>query len=581
MDNSYSSDKFESQWKKIQEEEDKGLPKSVLKLLENLYSKAKEENNPSQIIKTLIHIVKNRSFIEEEGIVKAIAELEKEVKSSKFPTKPILHSVLAEIYWQYYQNNRYKFYNRTATEDFKQDDIRTWDLKKIVENCSMNYQKSLEDSEKSKNLSINIFDDILYQGHRSREFRPTLYDFLSHRAIDFYLNTQSGLPQPKDSFSLEYSDTGKKGPAAKEFVYLLEVDEFVKRKIETKDKESFLFQGIKIFQDLLNFRIQQANSKKTNSVAALIDADLKRLNYIHNNTNITDKNELYLRALELLEEKYKSNEASSRVNYYIAEFFSIRAMKYSPNISDDHKWDYRSAFEICSNVIKKFPKSDGAQDCRSLQQSIKSKYFSFEIEGFNVPGKPFYGLLNYRNFNDIYGKIFTYTEEDLNNVRNLYEESRKKKEYKDYIELLITYFNKKEALKSFQYSLPDDKDFHSHSTDIKFPTLPEGKYIYLLSPSKEFTFEKNAIKVNFFQNTNISFVQRELNKFSQFILMNRESGIPIEGADVDVIAQIYHSKSGKYKNENLGKLKTDAEGRFEIPRFSDEGRNYFINIKTE
>ena len=54
--------------------------------------------------------------------------------------KPILHSMIAEQYWNYYQNNRYRFLRRTQTVEFKQEDMRTWDLKKIVEQVILHFK---------------------------------------------------------------------------------------------------------------------------------------------------------------------------------------------------------------------------------------------------------------------------------------------------------------------------------------------------------------------------------------------------------------------------------------------------------
>ena len=62
----------------------------------------------------------------ENNEIFSIKEIEKEIAGSKEPVTSILNSLLAEMYWNYYQQNRWDLYNRTKTADFKKDDIATW-----------------------------------------------------------------------------------------------------------------------------------------------------------------------------------------------------------------------------------------------------------------------------------------------------------------------------------------------------------------------------------------------------------------------------------------------------------------------
>ena len=63
---------------------------------------------------------------EEESTVKNIQQLEKEILTTTEPARSILNSILAELYWNYFQQHRYQLYNRTETIDFKKNDITTW-----------------------------------------------------------------------------------------------------------------------------------------------------------------------------------------------------------------------------------------------------------------------------------------------------------------------------------------------------------------------------------------------------------------------------------------------------------------------
>ena len=111
---------YEKAWKEVDDFENKGLPESALKAVNIIYEQAKKENNASQLVKAVIHQLKFIDYKEENAFVKNLDKLKTEASTASFPVKQILHSMLGEMYWQYYQNNRYRFNNRTevkATDD--------------------------------------------------------------------------------------------------------------------------------------------------------------------------------------------------------------------------------------------------------------------------------------------------------------------------------------------------------------------------------------------------------------------------------------------------------------------------------
>ena len=55
----------------------------------------------------------------ENGQLDGIQKLEKNLAVVKEPARSVLNNVIAEKYWRYFQDNRWKFYNRTATYRFQ------------------------------------------------------------------------------------------------------------------------------------------------------------------------------------------------------------------------------------------------------------------------------------------------------------------------------------------------------------------------------------------------------------------------------------------------------------------------------
>jgi hypothetical protein len=77
--------------------------------------------------------------------------------------------MLGEMYWQYYQNNRYRFNNRTDIPSVKEGDIETWGLEKIVEETLAQYRLSLSEPDKSKSTTIDLYEPILNKGNSHRQ----------------------------------------------------------------------------------------------------------------------------------------------------------------------------------------------------------------------------------------------------------------------------------------------------------------------------------------------------------------------------------------------------------------------------
>src|SRR5215216_5840378 len=169
---------FENAWSKVKAKENEGLPESALQLVNEIGEHAKAEKNSGQLVKVIIHQLKFADAKEEDAFVKNMVKLKAEAEQASFPAKPLLHSMLAELYWQYYQNNRYEFINRSATVNVDEQDIETWSLSKIVAETQKQYALSLLEAERSKKERIDIYTPVIHQGNRTgRTYRPTLFDF--------------------------------------------------------------------------------------------------------------------------------------------------------------------------------------------------------------------------------------------------------------------------------------------------------------------------------------------------------------------------------------------------------------------
>jgi hypothetical protein len=540
---------YEKEWKKVDSLAKKGLNRSALDVVEGIYAEAKAENNSQQLVKAIIHRMRFEQGMEEYSLEKALSKLNEEAQSASYPVKPVLQSIIAESYWNYFQQNRWKFYERAATTGFQNDDISTWDLKMIVNQVIKNYQASLQSSDSLKRTPLNIYDDILVQIPKSRKFRPTLYDFLAHRAVDFYMSEEPEIDRPADKFEISSES------------YFWNAGEFSKLNIQSRDSFALKFYGINILQDLIAFHLKDEDPQ------ALIDADLKRLHFVHSNSVSEIKDSLYLDALQSLEKQFYSNSASADVSYEIAKIFEKKGDTYKPLQSDENKWMKKRALELCDSTIKRYPSSDGALNCKALKAQILEHSIGFNAEKVVLPLQPSKGLLTCKNVKKVYVRIAQMDADKYNHtIEHLYGDK------------LIEHYLKQQIVEEYAVELPDDGDHQSHSAEIKIPALAYGHYVLLIGSDKGFSFKNNAVAYASITASSISFLNRRTKDGSyDFYVQNRFTGEPLVNAEAQLYYQKYNYSTRKYEYVKSEKYVSDTDGYFNVPS-TNEYRNFSVEF---
>jgi hypothetical protein len=166
--------KYDAAWKKVEAFVKKNLPQSALTEVKKIYQLAKKEKQDAQIIKSLVYVTGLQSENREDNEVFSIHEIEKEIAVSKEPVSSILNNLLAEMYWNYYQQNRWDLYNRTKTTDFKKDDITTWGTDDFHKKIGELYQRSLKEEKLLQQTRLEPFDAIIIKGNVRTSGLPSL-----------------------------------------------------------------------------------------------------------------------------------------------------------------------------------------------------------------------------------------------------------------------------------------------------------------------------------------------------------------------------------------------------------------------
>jgi len=532
--------KYEAAWKKVEDFVKKRLPQSALTEVKKIYQLAKKEKQDAQVIKSLVYMSDLQSESREDNEVFSIWEIEKEIAGSKEPVSSILNSLLAEMYWNYYQQNRWDMYNRTKTADFKKDDIATWGTDDFHKKIGDLYLKSLQEEKLLQQTRLEPFDAVIIKGN-VRHLRPTLYDLLVHRALSYFQNDERDIAKPAYAFEIDQASA-----------FDPSVD-FIHRKFSTKDSLSLQYYALLIYQKLIAFHL------KDEKPDALIDADLQRIEFANEKSVHPDKGKLYFNAISHIANQFATNPAAAQAWFLVASYYDRQASGYKPYNDTTHRYARLKAKEICEKILLQKDSSEGKINCYNLLNQITSQHLQFSVEKVNVPDQPFRALVNYRNFNRLYLRLI---KPDENLKKQLEDQSGDK---------YWPSINAAMPIRSWEQALPATNDLQQHAAEIKIDALPAGEYLLIAATGNDFNNRNTLVGARILYVSNISYVSST----DEFFVLNRDNGQPLANASVQVWEQKYDYKQSKYIKEKRKLYKTDANGFFRKEKQMDEvTKNY-------
>lgn len=542
---------YDAAWKKVEDFVKKNLPKSALTEVKNIYALAKKENQDAQVIKSLLYITGLQTETRENNESFSITEIEKEIVTAKEPAKSILNSLLAEMYWSYYQQVRWNLYQRTATTDFKKEDIATWSADDFHKKITALYLLSVNNDKILQQTKLETFDALIVKGN-VRYLRPTLFDILINRALNYFENDERDISKPAYAFEIDQASAFD--PAA----------DFVKRKFPTKDSTSVQHKALLIYQQWIAFHL---NDTKPD---ALIDADLQRIAFVKEKSVHPDKDQLYFNAINHIAQQYQATPAATQAWFLLASYYEQQAATYKPYGDTTHHYDRIKAKEICEKILKQVdvnktasttPGLEGAINCYNLLNQINSQSLQFSIEKVNLPEQPFRSLVEYKNINNLYLHLVKADEALKKNLEDQYGD-------KYWTAILAA-----KPIRSWQQSLTLPADLQEHSAEIKIDALPSGEYMLIAATDKDLANKKTIIGARLFYVSSISFT----NNGQDYFILNRDNGQPLASAAVQVWEQKYDYKQSKYLKEKSKLYKTDVNGFFRMEK-PKEVNNYNYNF---
>ncbi|MCF7958069.1 MAG: hypothetical protein K9M57_06425, partial [Phycisphaerae bacterium] len=519
----------EKQWEQVDAAIKKGLPKTAIEHLEPIITEALADEKYAEAVKALAKKIAYQGQIEGHKAEENIARLQAEIGNWPKEAHPVLETVLAHWYWNFFQQNRWRFMQRTQTAEAPGDDILSWALPRILAEIDKHFTAALASDALLKKTPIADFDDLLTRGNVPDSFRPTLYDFIAHEALRFYSSGEQAGAAAQDAWDFS-ADTPALGS----------VEEFLGWKVEATDTASLKLKAIQLLQSLITFH------KNDPDPSALIDADLARLVYGYNNAYGESKDERYNTALEKFINKWADHRISARARAKLASQVK-------------NAGDLVKAREIAKQGEQAFPDTPGGVECYTLVQEIESKVATISVERiWNSPAPEI--QLQYRNIEKVYFRMVEYDWEQLmeGKYRDRFDH--------DQVRALL----EKEPVSQWSAELPKTDDYKMREKKIATPEdLKPGFYIVFSSHDKDFKkVRENVTNYTTCWVSQLAMVIRQSygnGKIGGFVL-NAITGEPVKDA---VVKAWYRDTKGLAVA--VAPVETDRDGLFD---FSVEERRY-------
>jgi uncharacterized protein YfaS (alpha-2-macroglobulin family) len=526
-------------WKKVAEADAKGLPRSGIAAVEPIIESAMKDKAYPEAIKAIAKKINLEGNIEGNKPEEKIIRMKAEIAARPAEMHPVMNAVLAHWYWNYFQQNRWRFVQRTQTGEAPGDDIQTWDLARIFAEIDKTFEKALSAEKELKATPINQYDILLEKGSIPDKYRPTLYDFLAFDAMSFYSSAEQAGAKPQDSFELMADSP-----------IFDSVEKFLAWEPKTTDAQNRTVKGIKLFQNLLAFH----KDDKDNS--ALLDADLHRLRFGHNKAVGTIKDARYKAALEALAKANSKHELFAMAQFQLAGVVQGEG-------------DLVKAREIALVGMNAFPESPGGKLCFNLVQDIESR--SSQLNTERVWTDPLPDIkVTYKNLTKIYFRV----------IKADYIDRLKRAQWRP------EYLNHDEAVAllaldpvlSFDQALPPTPDYKTRTEIIPAPKgLKPGFYYLVSSHSENFRGTGPVVYTDFFVS-DLALVERQ--DYSSGAAMGQvmaaNSGEPVEGAKVQAWSR---NNNGGWTIGEVGT--TDKSGLYKIPVPRDRAHMVTITNKDQ
>jgi len=527
-----------AQWQQVDNALRRGLPRTAITNLEPIIEGALKDKAYAEAAKAIGQKIVLEGNLQGGQSDERIRRLTAAIAQAPREMVPVLDTLLAHWYWQYYLQNNWRFLQRTATSEAPGKDLATWDLRRLFGEIDRQFQKALADAPRLQKTPVGAWTGFLTPGNMPDAYRPTLYDVLVHEALDFYASGEQAGARPEDAFELT--------TAAPVFE---PVDRFLAwQPAAGGDTESPVRTALRLYQDLLRFHRHDPAP-----ALALADADLDRLVWAANTATGEDKDARYQAALGQFESTYAD--------------FEICALAFHRHAAiREREGDLVGAHQLAERGARLYPQSPGGKLCRNQLTALEAKSLGLSTERvWNAAGPKI--EVRFRNLQKVYFRAVRYDWNVFLQKQHNRPENLNPAEQREVLAQAPAF--------EWSESLPAPADYREHRQELPAPAkLAPGFYFIIASADPGFGEKENQVAMTHVWVSRLALVTRAREDRLEGLLLDAISGEPIAGAEIAV----WHLNANGERVSDPTRS-TDTNGWFTV--YAERNRGYLFRARYQ
>ncbi|KAB7732322.1 alpha-2-macroglobulin [Rudanella paleaurantiibacter] len=545
---------YEAAWKQVDSLTQKGLFQTALTQTNALHDRARADRNYPQLTKASVVRGNLLARLDRALWPTHIQALEADIRQTPEPARSVLQSLRGEAYATFYQLNRYRIYNRTQTAapnpSADSTDISTWDGPRLARAAQEAYRASLTAERELQQTPITEYKVVIRPGTREGErLRPTLFDLLAHRAIDFFENTEFETQNNVFRFELDQPS------------YFAAPETFAALTLTPPANagETGRMYALQTYQRLLRFHGKQTDK----TPEALADADLERLRFVRQYSTLAHKDSLFAKSLEQQRARWKGKPVEAEYTLTLGLLRKEQSARYEPLADTTTQRAAKQAADLFKEIISRYPTSRTAKQATLELNELTQPSLQVETAAVNEPNKPFLGRVKYRNVPMLYYRLYQIRPNEFFTFENFSTDSDRRNRR------LTTLLTRPLAAQG-DFRLPDNGDLNEHAVEIPIKAVATGQYVLLVSTTPTISTQTPYLSAALLTVSQLGFVLESAytrpDAQSVFVT-DRTTGEPLSGVNVQLV--ISPEPFGDTTRQTFGETRqTDANGRVIWPKTS-------------
>lgn len=525
---------------------DKSLPKSALQVVDRIYADAVKTGRHGERIKAVMYRTSIQATFQEDSYAETVKLLRDELAKTREPlVKAILESMLAETFLDYYNQQSWVIDERTPLKDFNEPDFSLWDTKRFEAEITLLYRRSLTPVKLLQATPIDDFSAILQKASSSGKYRPTLFDFLAHRALEYFSNRYN------------FNDADEQSPEYTDPALLSDNQRFLKHAWKPSDTLGRTVNALRIYQELTRFHLADQAPE------ALIELTVSRLEYARNlAVNLQGKEALFLASLESLSVSYKESQLYPWLRFKVASWWYRQGDQDEEDDKGENRWHLKTARDICIEAIENGRGREGVADCKSLISQIERSRLELTVQEVCLPDEAILYLTSFKYIPEVHYRLIRISRKQLKQMASHSQED------------MAADLVKLKPVHQWNTGTLDPGDFRDHSFEYGAPAQPTGQYVLLASKNADFGTKDNELAWASFQVSRIAFVQRARPEQGGTLLVtDRRTGVPMQGVTVVARFREYSYQKRQWIESIFDQYLTNDEGEVFIPAPAEEGKS--------